>query len=326
MRRGGPEVTQSRDAEPPQSNAGPEGLDDEMARELLEHYLAGAAERLSSLEQALRSSEAHPADPAALEALRRVLHKTAGSAGTYGFPELTRSARRVEQGVAAARDAPPGAPALFAAARAFHAEMAEAFEQAARRLRGASAAVAEAPSSLAAAEEGVESLSSAVRERLVVAVIVAGAAGADDPATEAIGAALAAAGTHLLGSGPEDAARGYRRAGGEGLVLWIVPGARSSAARWIDLPLCASALHAQCAVAAAAADGAIVIGGGAEARAHCGFFLRERKPVVLLGAGPGAASMLAGRELDQTRVAAAAGAEEAVLELLTRLSAQASAR
>ncbi|GAC1348413.1 MAG: hypothetical protein NVSMB23_29400 [Myxococcales bacterium] len=347
-------MDQGNHRDQPGGFAGPEGLDEGLARELLEHYLAGADERLSSFAQVLAESQDRPADPAALEALRRLLHKIAGSAGTYGFPELTRTARRLEQEVIAARQAPPGGLALFAAARAFHAEMSAAFAQAACGLQGSAGVSAEAPRAgrdendpapFAAVETNpapseARPAASAVRERLVVAVIAAAAtrrdpgaeaayaerAGVEGGGAEAVGAALAAAGTHLLGTGSEEAARGYRTAGGEGLVLWIVPGLRGSASRWVDLPLRASGLPAQCAVALAAADGAIVIGGGGEALAHCGFFLREGKPVVALLESGGAASLLSGRELDGALVVAATSAEDAVLELLTRLSAGAAGR
>jgi HPt (histidine-containing phosphotransfer) domain-containing protein len=319
--------------------AGPAGLDDEMARELLAHYLDGAGERLSSFAQALAESEARPDDLQALDRLRRALHKIAGSAGTYGFPDLTRSARRLEQDVLAARAAPPGAAALFAAGRGFQQEMSEAFARAARdlptrepigaptqvdtRRNSAQGARASAPA-VPAPAGGVRAADQAMRERLVVAVICEGAGG--DADAEAVGAGLAGAGTHLIGAGPEHAARGYRRAGGEGLVLWIVPGSRSSAGAWVDLPLCAATLPAQCALVAAAADGAILIGGGGETLAHCGFLLREGKPVVaLLGSG-GAASVLSGRELGGALVVAATSAEDAVFEILARLSAHAIAR
>jgi HPt (histidine-containing phosphotransfer) domain-containing protein len=301
------------------STAGPAGLDDEMARELLAHYLGGADERLSSFARALAESEARPEDLQALERLRRALHKIAGSAGTYGFPELTRSARRLEQDVVAARTAPPGSAALFEAARGFQRAMSEAFERAARDLRAR-----EPIGARSQVDTLRDSADPALRERLVVAVICEGT-GADADA-EAVGVALAGAGTHLIGAGPEHAARGYRQGGGEGLVLWIVPGARSSAGGCIDLPLCVASLPAQCAAVAAAADGAILIGGGGAVLAHCGFLLAEGKPVVaLLGSG-GAAAVLSGRELGGALVVAATSAEDAVFELLARLSVHAIAR
>jgi HPt (histidine-containing phosphotransfer) domain-containing protein len=328
-----------KDAQEPRGAEGLAGLDDEMARELLVHYLEGANERLSSFSLALGESESLPHDVRALERLRRLLHKIAGSAGTYGFPGLTRSAQRLEQDVLAAVAAPPGTAALFEAARGFQREMSEAFARGARDLRpgepvraqtrvdtlGDSADDARASASVVRAPLcDVRAPDSAVRERLVIAVI--GEGGGGDAGAEAVGAALAFVGAHLIGAGPEDAARGYRRAGGDGLVLWIVPGSRSSAGHWVDLPLCAATLPAQCAVVAAAADGAILIGGGGEALTHCSFLLREGKPVVALVGSGGAASAFSGRALGKAPVVAAANAEDAVFELLAQLSASAIVR
>jgi HPt (histidine-containing phosphotransfer) domain-containing protein len=319
-----------KDAQKSQGTEGMLGLDDEMARELLAHYLGTANERLLSYSLALGESESHPHDVPALESLRRLLHKIAGSAGTYGFPDLTRSARRLEQDVLAAVAAPPGTAVLFDAVRGFQREMSNAFARAAQALRSQnpiSAAVAKV-----VADDGTKSASDAgaplsdvrpadsgIRERLVIAVIGSGADG--DAGAEAVGAALALAGANLIGVGPEHAARGYRRAGGEGLVLWIVPGARSSAGQWVDLPLSGATLPAQCAVVAAAADGAILMGVDGEALTHCGFLLREGKPVVArLEDGEAAAA------LGKAPVVAAANAEDAVFELLAQLSARAGAR
>jgi len=84
---------------------------------------------------------------------------------------------------------------------------------------------------------------SPIRQKLVVAVI---GGGLEDPRTDdtakAVGAALARAGAHLvcggLGGCMEGAARGYREAKGEGIVVGILPGpSRHEANPWIDLPI-----------------------------------------------------------------------------------------
>ena len=69
----------------------PQAAEEPIDRELLEHYLAGAAEKLATLEEALASARA--GDAGAGDAVRQALHKLADSAGTYGFTELGAQAR-----------------------------------------------------------------------------------------------------------------------------------------------------------------------------------------------------------------------------------------
>lgn len=301
-------------------------MDGAIAQELLSHYLEAADERLQALASALAQARELPADVSSLEALRQVLHKTAGSAGTYGFPALTDSALLLEQQAVVARraaeagDAAGAAPAaLFDAAESFHREMAAAFAEARRTL-----VVAQAAADARRSPEPAGPALSTARERLVVAVL--GDAETDDSCAAAVGAALAVAGTHLLGAGCAGAARGFREAGGEGLVLWLVEGPRCAANRWTDLPLSAPSIEARCALAAATADGAIIIGGGAATLAQAGFLLQQGQPVVVIASSGGAAAMLAGRTLGPARVVAASSADEAVAELFTLLAASASAR
>jgi HPt (histidine-containing phosphotransfer) domain-containing protein len=292
--------------------------DAEMERELLAHYLASAEERLDSVRQAAESARGRPADAAALDGLRRVLHKIAGNAGTYGFPVLGRSARALEKQALAARDAPPAPAALFAGTDGFLREMEAAFSEARARPPGVPRA-GEAPEPADAPAAAGATQLSAIRDRLIIAVL--GDAQSDDAVAAAAGAALAAAGTHLLTAGADGAGRGFRRASDEGLVFGLVAGPRGSASRFTDLPLAAAAPEARCALLAAISDGALLVGGGGEALAHAGSLLSAGKPVVAVGSTGGAAAALAGRELGGARVGAAADADEAVAELLALLAA-----
>jgi uncharacterized protein (TIGR00725 family) len=167
---------------------------------------------------------------------------------------------------------------------------------------------------------------SAMRQKLVVAVI---GGGLEDPvgdeAAREVGAALAQAGTHLvcggLGGCMEGAARGYRQAGGEGVVLGILPGPeRHEANPWIDLPIPTGVGQAQAALVAMAVDGAIVVGGGGGTLSEIGLLLRDGKPVVALPHTGGAAEMVGGRKLYRREVIAAADAQDAVVKLLQALA------
>jgi HPt (histidine-containing phosphotransfer) domain-containing protein len=291
--------------------------DAEMERELLAHYLGSADERLETVRQAAASARARPADAAALDGLRRVLHKIAGNAGTYGFAAVGRSARALEKQAIAARDAPRAPAALFAGTDAFIREMEAAFAEARARPATGPLALAPVPADAAAAA-GTPQLSP-IRDRLVIAVL--GDEQSDDAVAAWAGAALAAAGTHILTAGADGAGRGFRGAGGEGLVFGIVAGPRASASQFTDLPLAAAAPEARCALLAAISDGALLVGGGGEALTHAGSLLGAGKPVVAVGSTGGAAAALAGRELGGVRVGAAADADEAVAELLALLAA-----
>src|SRR6267154_403381 len=103
-------------------------------RELLEHYLAGAGEKLAVLEAALAS--ARTGEAGAREALRSALHKLAGSAGTYGFTELGSQARSLEVRVQSADEPLP--EDLLLDTVAFRRELEGTFEEARSRLAGGS--------------------------------------------------------------------------------------------------------------------------------------------------------------------------------------------
>jgi diguanylate cyclase (GGDEF)-like protein len=65
-------------------------------------YRQGLAARIGALETAHRGLHDHAADAAAT--LRRLAHAIRGSAGTYGFPEISEAAARVEDASAEAMD------------------------------------------------------------------------------------------------------------------------------------------------------------------------------------------------------------------------------
>ena len=70
--------------------------DAELADELRSYYLSTAAERLRTLDDHLAAVRAAPADAQAVARLREVIHKFSGSAGTYGFSDLSRAAKDLE--------------------------------------------------------------------------------------------------------------------------------------------------------------------------------------------------------------------------------------
>jgi len=275
-------------------------------REMLEYYLAGSAERLAQLSSAI--SAAKQGGAGSKDDLRTALHKLAGSAGTYGFAELGETARAMEKRVIAADD--PIAEDILLDAIALRHDLEQAFEETRSKL----APRAEVPPL------------STVRQKLVVAVI---GGGLEDPRTDdtarAVGKALARAGAHLvcggLGGCMEGAARGFREAQGDGLVVGILPGAsRHEANPWIDLPIPTGVGQAQAALVAMAVDGAIVVGGGGGTLSEIGLLLRDGKPVVALAHTGGAAEMVGGRSLYKQHVIAADTADEAVLKLLHALA------
>jgi uncharacterized protein (TIGR00725 family) len=275
-------------------------------REMLEHYLAGTGDRLAKLSAAI--SAAKQGGAGSKDELRNALHKLAGSAGTYGFAELGEMARDLEKRVVAADD--PLAEDILLDAISLRHEMEDSFDDARSRI-----APPAAPPHL-----------SAIRQKLVVAVI---GGGLEDPRTDdtarAVGAALARAGAHLvcggLGGCMEGAARGYREASGEGIVVGILPGpSRHEANPWIDLPIPTGVGQAQAALVAMAVDGAIVVGGGGGTLSEIGLLLRDGKPVVALAHTGGAAEMVSGRSLYKQHVMGAGTADEAVMKLLQALS------
>lgn len=171
--------------------SGVDGLDDELSRELMTHYLESAGGRIEEVRRALSEARARPGDAAALDRLRGVLHKIAGSAGTYGFPALTVSARALEKQALAARAAPPAPPALFDGVAAFEGEMLRAFASAREEMGPAAPAGPEAPAPPPASEpaaavavailgdRGAARAAEALLSAAGVRVVAAGAAGAD---------------------------------------------------------------------------------------------------------------------------------------------------
>jgi uncharacterized protein (TIGR00725 family) len=273
-------------------------------RELLEHYLSGADDRLAKLSAAI--SAARQGGAGSKDALRGALHKLAGSAGTFGFAELGESARELEKRVEHADE--PLAEDLLLDAVALRHETEQTFVEARSRLMPTKAAL------------------SPIRQKLVVAVI---GGGLEDPRTDetaqAVGRALARAGAHLvcggLGGCMEGAARGYREAEGEGIVVGILPGpSRHEANPWIDLPIPTGVGQAQAALVAMAVDGAIVVGGGGGTLSEIGLLLRDGKPVVALSQTGGAAEMVGGRSLYKQHVMDARTADDAVAKLLQALA------
>jgi HPt (histidine-containing phosphotransfer) domain-containing protein len=71
----------------------PDGFDDVMAL-LRAEYLAEAPKRLEALREML---SCYADDPAAVAELHRLMHQLTGSAGSYGFDEVSRIARQLEQ-------------------------------------------------------------------------------------------------------------------------------------------------------------------------------------------------------------------------------------
>lgn len=80
----------------------------EVMRGLRRDYLKGAPQRLDEISALLRSLE--NGDAASLDQLRRALHKLAGSGGSYGFDEISKTARAGEHLAKALLDK-GGAPA-----------------------------------------------------------------------------------------------------------------------------------------------------------------------------------------------------------------------
>ena len=74
--------------------------------------------RLGELRQAAQACRAAPSDAAALEDLHRRVHMLAGSAGTFGLPDLSRQARAVEHGLEALMERPARTAADFATVQA----------------------------------------------------------------------------------------------------------------------------------------------------------------------------------------------------------------
>ena len=73
--------------------------EDDLQGQLRAHYLGGAAGRLAAVDRVLAAYRADPYGEEAGQALFRQLHTLAGSAGTYGFKEISADARILEKAV-----------------------------------------------------------------------------------------------------------------------------------------------------------------------------------------------------------------------------------
>jgi HPt (histidine-containing phosphotransfer) domain-containing protein len=244
-------------ADPPQqrreepSHPG-ESEQDDLLAQLKAHYLAGSAARLAGVDKVLAASRAAPADTAAGEALYRLLHTLAGSAGTYGFTQISVDARALEREVMLAREQGPIPAELLQAVAEFRKGMAVNFVEAGAQLepevparmarppsgdREAASAFAQqglagpddafdqAPGSPAAGQRrdpGSSPESGEVPARRLVRRLILSIVDGGEPSPQLAadgGTAAALAGTHLVTSGPSPAVRAYRAAGGDGQVL-----------------------------------------------------------------------------------------------------------
>ncbi len=113
----------------------------------------------------------------------------------------------------------------------------------------------------------------------------------------------------------EAASRGAKEAGG--FTLGILPGtSRREANPYVDVAVPTGLGHARNAVNVLAGDAVIAVGGGPGTLSEIGLALAYGRPVVALR-GPGAAGLLAGREVGGLRVYAAGTPEEAVSKALS---------
>lgn len=192
--------------------------------ELRAYYLATADARVERLDAAI--AEARHRGDAGRDGLRQVVHRVAGSAGTYGFPALTLTARTLEgQLVARALD-----ESLLRAADALLTDMRRAFSQARTALATSASDPAgdddrESEIELAARDEQEEPAAlrpgAGIAPKRVPVVALFVGAGADLSslaAARAVAAALGQAGVGLVccGEGPclSAAAQGYAENGG----------------------------------------------------------------------------------------------------------------
>ncbi|HEY6911583.1 MAG TPA: Hpt domain-containing protein [Myxococcales bacterium] len=98
---------------------------DDLDRELREHYVSVGQAKVDGLSAALGAARRRPADPDSVERLRVLVHKIAGSAGSYGFDALGAAAKGLEKKILAAPSALPSD--VLAAADLFLAEMTAQF-------------------------------------------------------------------------------------------------------------------------------------------------------------------------------------------------------
>ena len=114
--------------------------EDDLQSQLRAHYLRGAAGRIGAVDRVLAAYRADPYGAAAGEALFRQLHSLAGSAGTYGFKEISADARTLEKAVRQALDSGAVPSAVLAQIDAFKRGMTEQFIAAGAQLETAQSA------------------------------------------------------------------------------------------------------------------------------------------------------------------------------------------
>lgn len=112
----------------------PAGGEDRLVEALIRlrlEYLADSTQRIAEL-RALHE-RARNGDAAALDDLRRALHKLAGSGGSYGFPDVSEKGREGERLAQRLLDAGGAAdPTGLEELRSLITSLAEAFEAARR--------------------------------------------------------------------------------------------------------------------------------------------------------------------------------------------------
>ncbi len=217
--------------------------------ELRAYYLATADARVARLEEAIEDARKDQGD-SARDGLRQVVHRVAGSAGTYGFAALTKTSRALESRLGPGKQLDDG---TMSAAESLLDDMKRAFAAARREVQSAANAIELAPESEAASE--VEIAASAdddpparsaaparpvpvivtppplplpsqppAQEAPLVALFVGnGSATSAQAAARSVASALAQAGVRLLccGEGPclSAAAQGFAESGGNAFQL-----------------------------------------------------------------------------------------------------------
>ena len=100
-------------------------------REVRRIYLSGANRKLAELERAILGLEMNPASHSHERRLRRLLHNLIGSGGSYGFPDVSETARQMTECLKRRReDLAPIGPATVADLRARLDHLRQVFEKA----------------------------------------------------------------------------------------------------------------------------------------------------------------------------------------------------
>jgi len=88
------------------SSMGEEGLEvnTEWLRDVRRVYLAGASRKLAELERAILGLEMNPGSCKHERRLRLLLHNLIGSGASYGFPDITDTARKMSECLKHRRD------------------------------------------------------------------------------------------------------------------------------------------------------------------------------------------------------------------------------